>query len=194
MSFNVKVTSFIVWQLRQLKIEWNWHDSVNRNSSSKDCDSFKRKKKEISIQKSSLNSKIGFWKWDLIRRKVKHHNTTLKNKNRKESHQYTKDRHKHSRIYTENEINILICLYKGRTQHAHVHTENKISILIHQPGVLFLAAMCAMWKKTQKTNLSAISSRGILIWSKENATWVYENLMFFLYCLSFLKIMINGQH
>lgn len=49
---------------------------------------FKRKKKKINNPKCFLNSKTSFWRWYLIRRKVKHHNTTLKNKD-KESHQYT---------------------------------------------------------------------------------------------------------
>lgn len=51
---------------------------------------FKRKKKKISNPKCFLNSKTSFWRWYLIQRRVKHHNTALTNKDRT-CHRYTRE-------------------------------------------------------------------------------------------------------
>lgn len=138
--------------------QWNWHNSGN-----KDLGIFKRKRKKINRQKSFLNSKTSFWRWDLIRRKVKHHNTTLKNKIRESTNIQGKDKH----VFTQ----------KMKTH------SNPINL---EPSARYPCVWCLDEDTKDK---SVISSPVTLVWSKENITCVYEFDFFLLLCyLLFLKI------
>lgn len=88
--FDWKLECLSMWKLHlscfdNSDFQGSWHNSVDRDSGNKGKGIFQeKKKKEKKIKKSFLNS-TSVWRWDLIRRKVKHHNTTLENKNRKDT-------------------------------------------------------------------------------------------------------------